>query len=98
MCNKQFEEAEKKHSTIVFVISIIAGLVVLILGYLLISVEPVGVALVGSGIWAFFCGSVVNWRNFGNSWRFVLLLIAFVMLIWISIKLNNKDKISGRKQ
>ncbi len=91
-CNKEYEEELKSHSQVVFIISLIAGLIVLLIGYFILSVEPVGSALIGSGIWALFWGSAVNWRNFANWIRFVLLLIAFVFIVWLTLRLNRERK------
>jgi len=91
-CQIEFNEAQDKHSRTVFFISLIAGIVTLIVGYAVLSVEPVGSALLGSGIWAIFYGTVLNWRNFSNIWRFLLLLLAFVLLIWFALRLNKGRK------
>ncbi len=87
-CNKEFEEAMDAHSKIVFIISIIIGVIVLIVGYSILSIEPVGSALIGGGIWAIFWGAAINWRNFSDIWRFLLLLVALILIIWFAIMLN----------
>lgn len=93
MCNKEYTEAQKSYSQTVFVIALIAGIVTLLVGYLILTMEPVGSALMASGIGALVYGSMRNWQNLSTVWRFVLLLIALVLLIWITIQLNrNKAK------
>ena len=91
-CRQEYEDARDKHSKIVFIISLIVGIIVLFIGYGYLSVEPVGSALIGGGIWSIFFGSVVNWRNFSSVWRFVLLLLALIIIIWITLKLNSPKK------
>jgi|SRR3989344_1460683 len=88
MCQKELEKALDKHSWGVFIISIVVGIIALFVGFSILSIEPVGSALIGSGIWAIFWGSLINWRNFGTVWRFILLFIALVALIYITIRLN----------
>lgn len=95
-CQKNLDDAEKEHSKVAFWISVVAGVLVLITGYFFLSVEPVGSALIGSGIWAFFFGTAVNWRNFSDIWRFLLLLIAFVLLVWLTLRFNKNAK-KGKK-
>ena len=73
-CQKQFDDAQKTQSKFIFLVSLIVGILALIIGYSILSIEPVGSALLGSGIWSIFWGSVVNWRNFSDIWRFLLLL------------------------
>jgi len=98
-CQKEYENALDKYSWIVFVISIIVGIIALVVGYTILSIEPVGSALMGSGIWSFFYGGVINWRNFGELWRFVILAVILVILIWATISLNRKEKMeSGLKR
>lgn len=91
-CRRDFDEADKKYSKIVFVIALIAGIVTLFIGYTILSVEPVGSALMASGVGAIFYGSVRNWQNLSDIWRFLLLLIALVLLVWIALRLNRKKK------
>lgn len=91
-CGKSYDDAMKPHSQVVFIISLIIGIIVIILGYFLIKVEPVGSALIGSGIWAIFWGSVINWRNFANYARFILLSLALIFVIWLALRLNRKKK------
>lgn len=89
-CNTEFEEANKAHSQVVFIISLIVGIITLLVGYLILSTEPVGSALMASGIGAFVYGSIRNWQNLSNAWKFILLLFALVLLIWIAYRINRQ--------
>ena len=91
-CQKEWDEAQDKHAKIVFFIALIVGIIVIIIGYTILKIEPVGSSLIGSGIWAIFWGTVINWRNFANVGRFILLLIVLILLIWLAIKLNLTPK------
>ncbi|MBU1989067.1 MAG: hypothetical protein KKD94_06335, partial [Nanoarchaeota archaeon] len=91
-CQREFDESKDKHTKIVFIVSIIVGIVVIILGYSILSLEPVGSALIASGIWAIFYGSAINWRNFSSVIRFALLLLALILLIWLAMRLNRTVK------
>lgn len=92
LCQLEFENAQDEHNKIVFIIALIVGIIVLLVGYLVLSVEPVGSALMASGIGAIVYGTIVNWQNLGNLWRFLLLLLAFVLLVWIALRLNTEKK------
>ena len=96
-CNKEFNEADKEYSKVVFIIAIISGIITLILGYAVLSVEPVGSALMASGVGAIFYGSVRNWQNLSDIWRFLLLLVSLVLLIWIALRLNKLVKNQNKK-
>lgn len=89
-CEQAFEEANTDHSKLVFIISLVVGLLAVGAGVFFLRFEPVGSALFGSGIWALFYGTIINWRNFTELWRFFLLFIALVFLVWLTIRLNRK--------
>ncbi len=91
-CNKEFNEANNVYTKIVFIISIIVGIITLVFGYGIFSVEPVGSALMASGVGAIFYGSVRNWQNLSDVLRFLLLLIALILLVWIALRLNKEKK------
>lgn len=90
-CNKEFNESQKEYFKMVFVISIIVGIITLFFGFFY-SVEPVSSSFMASGIGAIFYGSSRNWENLSDIWRFLLLLSALILLIWISLRLNRKRK------
>jgi hypothetical protein len=92
MCNKNLADAQKDYGQKVFIISIIVGIITIIIGFTILSIEPVGSALMASGVGALVYGSMSNWANLSNIWRFLLLLAALVLLVWITIRLNKKDK------
>ena len=88
-------------SNSVFIISIIIGVIVFIAGLFLLYTEPVGSALMAGGIWSVFFGVVKNWRNFSDSWRFLLLFVLLIVLIWVALRLNKNhghvvSKIKGK--
>ena len=87
-CKKYLNDAEIAYQKIVFVIAIIVGIIILIVGYSVLSIEPVGSSLMASGIGAIVYGTIYNWQNLDNLSRFFLLLISFIIIIWIAIKLN----------
>ena len=89
-CSIEYNEAHDSYSRNVFFISLAIGAITLLIGFFVLSVEPVGSALIGSGIWAVFYGTVINWRNFANLWRFLILLIVLIALIWFALRLAKK--------
>ncbi len=97
-CSIDYEAALDKHSNRVFIISIIIGIVVFIAGFFLLSTEPVGSALMAGGIWSVFYGVMKNWRNFSQSWKFLLLFVLLIVLIWVALRFNKKGNgFSGLK-
>ena len=92
LCQKKFNEAQKDYSKVIFIIALVVGIITLFVGYGILSIEPVGSALMASGVGAIFYGSVRNWSNLSDVWRFLLLLIALVLLVWIALRLNRPKK------
>ena len=97
-CQIEYNEARDNYSKNIFIISLIVGVITFIVGYFILSIEPVGSALMASGVWALFYGTVWNWRNFGNIPRFILLLAVLVVLIWLAVRLNKKGRIFKRRK
>ena len=95
-CNKYFNDARTDYDKTVFVVSLIVGLIVLLVGYFISGVEPVGSSLMASGIGAIIYGTVNNWGNLENLGRFLLLLLAFLLLIFIAYRLNKNA--SGKRK
>jgi len=94
-CRIDYESALDVHSNKVFVIAVIIGIVVFVAGLFLLATEPVGSALMASGILSLFYGVVQNWRNFTQAWRFLLLFILLIVLIWVALRFNDKRKKFG---
>lgn len=92
LCQTYYDEARNEYNKVVFIIALIVGIITLLVGYTVLSVEPVGSSLMASGIGGIIYGTIVNWANLGNWGRFLLLLIAFLLLIWIALKLNTQQK------
>ena len=89
-CNLDYDVARGDYLKNIFIISLIVGVITLIVGFSILKIEPVGSALLASGIWAIFYGTVRNWSNFGNIWRFILLLVVLIILIWVAVRLNKR--------
>lgn len=94
-CQENYDNARDDYSKFVFIVSLIVAILALIVGYAVLNVEPVGSALMASGIWSIFWGTAINWRNFTEIWRFALLLIALILLIWIAYRLNTTGNRKG---
>ncbi len=91
-CQLEYDEARQSHNKVVFIIALIVGIITLIIGYTWLSLEPAGSSLMASGIGAIVYGTMVNWNNLGNLGRFLLLLLAFLLLVWIAYRLNSQNK------
>jgi len=91
-CQLNYDSSRDEYSRNIFIISLVVGFITLIVGFFVLKIEPVGSALIASGIWAVFYGTVWNWRNFGAFLKFAILLVVLVVLIWFAIRINKKRK------
>ncbi len=91
-CSIEWNKSMDAHSNRVFIISVIVGLITFVVGLFLLAKEPVGSALMASGIWSVFYGVVKNWRNFSEAWRFLILFVLLIILIWLAMRYNEKKK------
>jgi prolipoprotein diacylglyceryltransferase len=96
-CRIDYEKDLDKYANELFLISVILGVVVFFVGLFLLKKEPVGSALIGSAIFTVVYGTARNWRNFTESWRFLILFILLVLLIWLTLRLNSAGKKRGIK-
>jgi len=97
-CKAFYDEARDVYSRNVFIVALIIGVLTFAAGFFVLSVEPVGSALLASGVWALFFGTVINWRNFGSVTRFVLLLVVLIVLIWVALRMNKTGKLFNKKK
>ena len=95
ICRDNFESARKSYAGKVFLVSLIVGILTLILGHFIINVEPVGSALLACGIGAIVFGTMNNWSYLEEVWRFVLLVLAFVLVVWVAYRSNSKKGLLG---
>jgi hypothetical protein len=52
----------------------------------------VGSALLAGGVGAIFIGVVSRWGALNDIWRFILLVLAFVLLVWLAVQANREGK------
>jgi hypothetical protein len=97
-CSIAYEDARDVYSRNVFIITLIVGVITFIVGFSILSIEPVGSALLASGVLALVSGTIVNWRNFGQFIRFGLLLLVLILLIWITYRLNKHGRLFRKRK
>ncbi len=90
-CGINYQDAISKYNTNVFWIALIIGLITIIVGYSIFSIEPIGSGLMASGVLAIVYGSVRNWQNFTNAIKFGLLVFVLIVLILLALRVNKKS-------
>jgi len=89
-CQKEYNLKKDSFNMKFFIISLIVGIITIIVGYGILSVEPVGSALIASGIGGIVEGTFMNWEGLSDFIKFILLLLVLIFLIYLAIRTNKK--------
>lgn len=91
-CQPLYDNAEKAYSKNMFIIALAAGIIIIAVSALLISVPSIAGGLMLGSLFFIIYGTARYWR-FMNDWlRFILLGIALVVLIYIGYRLANRKR------
>tara|TARA_Y100000310_G_scaffold15748_1_gene15840 strand:+ start:1091 stop:1654 length:564 start_codon:yes stop_codon:yes gene_type:complete len=89
-CQDNYENARETYSKTLFIITLILGIILLLLGGKLFNLEAVGAGIMGGGGITIFYGSTSYWQFAGDLFRFIISIIALITVIYIAYWLNNK--------
>ena len=89
-CREEYETAQEKHSKYVFLISLPLGILIIIIGASLFTLEAVGAGLMGGGVGTLIFGVGGYWRYSDDVLKFILSLIGLIVLIWFSYWINKQ--------
>jgi hypothetical protein len=84
-CYTNYELIFAGHDKIVFIVSIIVGILAIVTGIIL-KKDAVSVGILSGGILLILYGTLRYWRHANETLKFVLLGIVLALLIWISYK------------
>lgn len=93
-CRKSFESERNLYNRNVFIILIIAGIISIIIGFLVSQSEAVSSGLSFGGIFSLIIGTIRYWSGMDDYLRFIILGAALAVLIWIGVK-KLKDNKNG---
>lgn len=83
-CNQDFQKADEIYSKNLFIISIVIGVIVIIISFLMLQVPAVAGGLMLGSLFYILYGTARYW-GFMNDWlRFIILGVALVVLIGIA--------------
>ena len=81
---------EKRFAKSLFIVATPVGLLAIILGSVIV-VQAVGSGLIFGGIFTLMDGYLCYWSELSDVLRFISLLVAFVILIWIGYRKLGKS-------
>lgn len=91
-CQKEYDDANKKYTRTVFIVSGIMGIIAIAVGALIFNIEAIGAGLMGGGVLALIYGNIRYWQNLNNVMKVIILALALVALIYIGILLNRRRR------
>ena len=86
MCNKEYRNIREIYNRNVFIISVIAGLICVLLGGVILKLESVSAGIMGGGVLSIIYGTIRYWGDMADVGRFIILGIVLLTLIWIGYK------------
>ena len=84
-CYDAYDVARTKHDKIVFIVSIIVGLITIFTGVFL-KKDSVSTGILSGGILLIIYGTIRYWEHANDTLKFILLGIVLAVLIWIGYK------------
>jgi len=85
-CQKEYDDVRDLYNRNVFVIAVILGITLIIVGGVILKLESVSSGLMGGGIIITLYGTLRYWGNMHDYLRFVVLGLVLFILIWIGYK------------
>jgi hypothetical protein len=93
-CQDNFNRAHDLYNRNVFIILIIAGIISIIIGFLISQSEAVSSGLSFGGLLSLIIGTIRYWSGMDDYLRFIILGAALAVLIWMGVKKLKDNKIN----
>lgn len=85
-CEKEYRGKMEVYNRNVFVISVIAGLISVVLGGIILKLESVSSGIMGGGVLSIIYGTTRYWGDLADVGRFFILGLVLAALIWIGYR------------
>lgn len=96
ICEKEYRSVLEVYNRNVFIILIIAGVISIVVGFMVGQSEAVSLGLSFGGLISLIIGTIRYWSNMDDYLRFVILGISLAILIWLGLKRFRNNKINGK--
>ncbi|MAG07746.1 hypothetical protein CMI46_02930 [Candidatus Pacearchaeota archaeon] len=96
-CRNEFDTVNESYTKNLFIVTLILGILLLLLGGKLFNLEAVGAGIMGGGIITLIYGSGAYWQYAGDMFRFILSIIALIAVIYLAYWLNKKTHKKKKK-
>lgn len=85
-CRKDFEGARDFYNRNVFIVLITAGIISIVVGFMIGQSEAVSLGLSFGGLLSLIIGTIRYWSAMNDYLRFIILGIALIILVYMGIK------------
>lgn len=89
VCNKEYNTAREKHDKMIFIVTLIIGIITIIVSVML-NLTSVSTGLMAGGIITIIYGVIRYWEHSTDILRFIIFGIILAILIWLGYKKLNK--------
>jgi len=89
-CREDYEDARELRAKKVFYVALPLGILILVIGGFLFSLEAVGAGLMGGGVGTLVYGAGNYWQYGGELFRFIISLLGLVAVIFLAYWFNKK--------
>lgn len=97
-CQKDYETSNEKYSKNLFIITLILGIFLLLLGGKLFNLEAVGAGIMGGGVITLIYGAGSYWQYAGDWFRFAVSIVGLILVIYLAYWLNSHRKKLTKKR
>ncbi|OIO42129.1 hypothetical protein COU56_02180 [Candidatus Pacearchaeota archaeon CG10_big_fil_rev_8_21_14_0_10_31_9] len=91
-CRQDYEAVNKIYSRNLFIITVPIGIILLLVGGALFSLEAVGAGIMGGGVVTLIYGAGNYWPDATDIFRFIISLVGLVIVIFLAYWLNKELK------
>ncbi|MFH1598021.1 MAG: hypothetical protein ABIB97_03035 [Patescibacteria group bacterium] len=85
-CRQEYQAASDVYGRNFFVVEIIAGVILIVVGLFAIKAQSVSLGLSFGGLLALIVGTMRHWSGMQEYLRFIILGLALIILIWVGVK------------
>lgn len=85
-CQKEYQTADAIYSRNFFIVQIIAGIILILIGLFAVKAQSVSLGLSFGGLLALIVGTIRHWSAMDEYIQFIVLGVALVILIWLGYK------------
>ncbi|NOZ81447.1 MAG: hypothetical protein GXP63_07325 [DPANN group archaeon] len=85
-CEQEYDHASEARNRMIFIASLIIGVIVIVAGGMFLKAEPVSIGMMGGGILTIIYGTLRYWGRLEDVGRFLILGIVLGILIWVGYR------------